>query len=46
MSKLIYVVDDEENIREILSYNLEKNGYNLVFHICSLHHQQHKLILT
>ena len=29
MSKLIYIVDDEENIREILSYNLEKNGYNV-----------------
>lgn len=29
MSKLIYIVDDEENIREILSYNLEKNGYDV-----------------
>jgi len=26
---LIYVVDDEENIREILEYNLVKNGYEV-----------------
>jgi len=29
MEKLIYVVDDEENIREILEYNLIKNGYKV-----------------
>lgn len=29
MSKLIYIVDDEENILEIISYNLEKNGYEV-----------------
>ena len=29
MSKLIYIVDDEENILEIISYNLEKNGYKV-----------------
>ena len=27
MKKLIYIVDDEENILEIISFNLEKNGY-------------------
>ena len=27
MAKMIYVVDDEENIREIIEYNLSKNGY-------------------
>lgn len=30
MSKeLIYVVDDEENIRELIEYNLKKAGYNI-----------------
>jgi two-component system, OmpR family, alkaline phosphatase synthesis response regulator PhoP len=29
MGKLIYVVDDEENILEILEYNLMKNGYEV-----------------
>jgi two-component system alkaline phosphatase synthesis response regulator PhoP len=30
MSKeLIYVVDDEENIRELIEYNLKKAGYNV-----------------
>jgi two-component system, OmpR family, alkaline phosphatase synthesis response regulator PhoP len=29
MSKTIYIVDDEENILEIISFNLEKNGYNI-----------------
>jgi two-component system, OmpR family, alkaline phosphatase synthesis response regulator PhoP len=29
MGMLIYVVDDEENIREILEYNLVKNGYDV-----------------
>ncbi|MBU4313945.1 MAG: response regulator transcription factor [Actinobacteria bacterium] len=29
MEKLIYVVDDEENICEILEYNLIKNGYKV-----------------
>ena len=27
MEKLIYSVDDEENILEIINYNLAKNGY-------------------
>jgi two-component system, OmpR family, alkaline phosphatase synthesis response regulator PhoP len=27
MSKLVYTVDDEENILEIINFNLEKNGY-------------------
>lgn len=27
LAKLIYIVDDEENILEIVNYNLEKNGY-------------------
>lgn len=27
MQKLIYTVDDEENILEIVNFNLEKNGY-------------------
>jgi DNA-binding response OmpR family regulator len=27
MQKSIYIVDDEENILEIISFNLEKNGY-------------------
>lgn len=30
MQKLIYSVDDEENILEIINYNLEKNGYNAI----------------
>lgn len=31
MSKeLIYVVDDEENIRELIEYNLKKAGYNVI----------------
>lgn len=29
MSELIYVLDDEENILEILSYNLRKSGYRV-----------------
>lgn len=29
MEKEIYIVDDEENIREILEYNLVKNGYKV-----------------
>lgn len=29
MERLIYIVDDEENIREILEYNLIKNGYKV-----------------
>ena len=29
MKKLIYIVDDEENILEIISFNLEKNGYDV-----------------
>lgn len=29
MSELIYVLDDEENILEIVSYNLEKSGYKV-----------------
>jgi two-component system alkaline phosphatase synthesis response regulator PhoP len=29
MERLIYIVDDEENIREILDYNLTKNGYKV-----------------
>ncbi len=28
MKKTIYIVDDEENILEIISFNLEKNGYS------------------
>jgi len=28
MQKAIYIVDDEENILEIISFNLEKNGYS------------------
>jgi len=28
MPKSIYIVDDEENILEIISFNLEKNGYS------------------
>jgi len=28
LTKLIYTVDDEENILEIVNYNLEKNGYS------------------
>jgi two-component system alkaline phosphatase synthesis response regulator PhoP len=28
MQKSIYIVDDEENILEIISFNLEKNGYS------------------
>ncbi len=27
MTKLVYTVDDEENILEIINFNLEKNGY-------------------
>ena len=26
-AKIIYIVEDDENIQEIISYNLEKNGY-------------------
>jgi len=29
LAKLIYTVDDEENILEIVNYNLEKNGYSV-----------------
>lgn len=29
MQKLIYVVDDEENILEIIEYNLSRNGYEV-----------------
>ena len=29
MPKNIYIVEDEENILEIISYNLEKNGYKV-----------------
>ena len=29
MAKTIYVVDDEENILEIIEYNLSKNGYDV-----------------
>jgi len=29
MAKSIYVVDDEENILEIIEYNLNKNGYDV-----------------
>ncbi|MDD3777437.1 MAG: response regulator transcription factor [Actinomycetota bacterium] len=29
MQELIYVVDDQENILEIVSYNLEKNGFRV-----------------
>ena len=29
MEKIIYIVDDEENILEILEYNLLKNGYKV-----------------
>lgn len=29
MQKLIYVVDDEENILEIISFNLKKNGFKV-----------------
>ncbi len=29
MERLIYIVDDEENIREILEYNLTKAGYKI-----------------
>ena len=29
MPKTIYIVDDEENILEIISYNLENNGYKI-----------------
>ncbi|MBM3709586.1 MAG: response regulator transcription factor [Actinobacteria bacterium] len=29
MAKLIYTVEDEENILEIINYNLEKNGYSV-----------------
>jgi len=29
MSKLIFTVDDEENILEILNFNLEQNGYKV-----------------
>ena len=29
MAKSIYVVDDEENILEIIEYNLDKNGYDV-----------------
>ena len=30
MKQLIYVVDDEKNIRELLTYNLEANGYEVM----------------
>lgn len=29
MAKMIYIVDDEENILEIIEYNLQKNGYDI-----------------
>ena len=29
MAKTIYIVDDEENILEIIEYNLHKNGYDV-----------------
>lgn len=29
MTKNIFIVEDEENIQEIISYNLEKNGYRV-----------------
>ncbi|MCL5069571.1 MAG: response regulator transcription factor [Actinobacteria bacterium] len=29
MPKIIYIVEDDENILEIISYNLEKNGYKV-----------------
>jgi len=29
MPKIIYIVEDDENILEIVSYNLEKNGYKI-----------------
>ena len=29
MAKSVYVVDDEENILEIIEYNLDKNGYDV-----------------
>jgi two-component system alkaline phosphatase synthesis response regulator PhoP len=29
MAKMIYIVDDEENILEIIEYNLHKNGYDV-----------------
>jgi len=29
LEKLIYTVEDEENILEIINYNLEKNGYSV-----------------
>ena len=29
MAKTIYIVDDEENILEIVEYNLQKNGYDV-----------------
>jgi len=29
MAKMIYIVDDEENILEIIKYNLHKNGYDV-----------------
>lgn len=29
MSKVIYIVEDDENILEIVSYNLEKSGYKV-----------------
>ncbi len=29
MVKTIFIVDDEENILEIINYNLEKNGYKV-----------------
>lgn len=29
MTKIIYIVEDDENILEILSYNLEKNSYKV-----------------
>jgi len=29
MAKTIYIVDDEENILEIIEYNLQKNGYDV-----------------